>query len=59
MRRRLAAEIGALVVMAGSLGLVLITLSGSTRDIGIAISVISILGQLASIAFTLDEGDDE
>lgn len=57
MKRRMASDIGALVVMAGSLGLVIITLSGSTRDIGIVISVVSIVAQLVAIA--LGNGEDE
>lgn len=57
MKRRMIADIGALVVMAGSLGLVIITLSGSTRDIGIVISVASIIAQIASI-IAGDNNDD-
>lgn len=44
-------------IMAGGLVLVLITLSGTTRDIGIWVSVLSILFFLVS--GTLSEDDDE
>lgn len=57
MKRNVGAELGALIVMVGSLLLVLITLSGETRTWGIWIAVLSIVGQLISIALSATDDD--
>jgi hypothetical protein len=58
MNRKMMADFGALVVMIGSLMLVLITLSGQTRTYGIWIAVLSIVGQLATMILSANDGDD-
>jgi hypothetical protein len=49
MFKKLMSETSALAWTLGGTGLVLITLSGATRTIGIWISVISLLGHFAGV----------
>jgi len=52
---KLTSHLASLIVMIGSLGLVLITLSGQTRTWGLWIAGVSIVAQIATIISTKDD----
>jgi len=52
---KLTSHLASLIVMIGSLGLVLITLSGQTRTWGLWIAGVSIVAQIATIVSTKDD----
>lgn len=55
MFKKLMNETSALAWTLGGTGLVLITLSGATRTLGIWISVISLLGHFAGVVLKKDD----
>lgn len=55
---KIASGVASLIVMIGSLGLVLITLSGQTRTWGLWIAGISIVAQIGAIITSANDDDD-
>lgn len=55
---KIASGVASLIVMIGSLGLVLITLSGQTRTWGLWIAGISIVAQVGAIITSANDDDD-